>query len=77
MNFSCYNLIMKENFGTKIKELREEKGLSQMELAKQIDIPQATLARYELEKSEPRITEIRKICKYFDVSADYLLGLED
>ena len=48
-----------------------------MELAKQIDIPQATLARYELEKSEPRITEIRKICKYFDVSADYLLGLED
>ena len=68
---------MKENFGTKLKELREEKGLSQMELAKLIDIPQATLARYELEKSEPRITEIRKICNYFDVTSDYLLGLED
>ena len=65
-----------ENFGTLLKELREEKELSQMELSKQIDITQSSIARYELNKTEPKLTDIKKIAIFFDVSADFLLGLE-
>ena len=66
-----------ENFGTLLKELREEKELSQMELSKQIDITQSSIARYELNKTEPKLTDIKKIAIFFGVTADYLLGLKD
>ena len=61
----------------KIKELREEKGLSQMQLAKKIGVDQTTISHYEIGKREPDIAMIKKLCKIFDVSADYLLDLED
>lgn len=64
-------------FGEKLKELREEKGISQMELSKLLDISQPAIARYELNKTEPRISDIKKICVYFDVSADYLIGIKN
>lgn len=64
-------------FGEKIKELREEKGLSQMNLSKQIDITQSAIARYELELTEPRASDIKKICEFFNVTSDYLIGLDN
>ena len=64
-------------FGEKIKELREEKGLSQMNLSKQIDITQSAIARYELELTEPRASDIKKICEFFNITSDYLIGLEE
>ena len=63
--------------GIRLKELREEKGLSQMELSKRIDITQPAIARYELSKTEPRASDIKKICLFFGVTADYLIGLEN
>ena len=68
---------MEHIFFIRLKELREEKELSQMELAKKINIPQATIARYELGKTQPRAEEIIKICNFFNVTSDYFLGLED
>ena len=51
---------MKIILGQRLRELREEKGLSQMNLSKQIDITQSAIARYELELTEPRASDIKK-----------------
>ncbi|MCL2861399.1 MAG: helix-turn-helix domain-containing protein [Firmicutes bacterium] len=61
----------------RIKELREEKGLTQKQLANQIGVDQRTISSYEIGHTEPDIKTIRKLCKIFDVSADYLLGLTE
>ena len=61
----------------RIKELREEKGLSQVQLAKEIGVAQRTISGYEIGAREPDIATIKKLCKFFDVSAGYLLELED
>ena len=62
---------------TRIKELREEKGLSQTQLAIELELNQKTLSCYERGKAEPNIKTIKKICKYFNVTAGYLLGIEE
>lgn len=66
-----------ETIGLKLKELRIEKGLTQIELAKQLNLDKSTIAKYETDKIEPSITMLKQFCKFFNVSADYLLGLED
>ena len=76
LHFFCYNESM-NGFGKKLRELREERGLSQMELSEKVDITQSSLARYELEKTEPKLSDIKKLCAFFKVSADYVLGLTD
>ena len=72
-----YNIYTMQNFGEKIKELRLEKGMSQKQLAEQIGQAQSTLVYWETNKQEPTISALKKLCLYFNVSADYLLGLED
>lgn len=72
----CYNLSMK-GFGERIKELRIEKGLTQKQLAQIIENAQSAIVYWESDKQEPTISVLKKLCMYFDVSADYLLGLED
>ena len=64
-------------FHERIKELRETKGISQMELAKNLNISQSAVAKWEKEKTEPTASAIIFISRYFGVSADYLLGLEN
>ncbi len=61
----------------RIKELREEKGLSQKELAKELSVTQTTISKWEQDIRNPDIYTIVKMCKFFNVSADYFLGLED
>lgn len=64
-------------YGKKLKEIRENKKLSQLELSKKIDITQSSIARYELEQTEPKLSDIIKICTFFEITADYFIGLED
>lgn len=61
----------------RLKELREEKGLSQMQLAKEIGVKQQTISNYEAGEREPDIRTIKKLCKFFNVTAGYLLGIEE
>lgn len=63
-------------YGQRLKELRMEKGLTQTELAKVLNTTQKSISKYENEYLDVSTETIIKICKYFDVSADYLLGLE-
>lgn len=65
------------NFGERLKELREEKGVSQMELSKATGLSQSAIARWELNKTEPTASALITLAKYFDESVDYLLGLSE
>jgi len=64
-------------FGDRLKELREEKNLSQMELAKATGISQSAIARWELNKTEPTVSDLIILSEYFGESVDYLIGLDD
>ena len=57
----------------RIRELREEKGLKQVELAGILGVRQNTLSTWETGRYEPDNEMLQKIADYFDVSVDYLL----
>lgn len=61
----------------RIKELRSEKQLSQQSLAEQIGVSQKAIDFWEKNINEPKASYIIKLARFFDVSADYLLGLTD
>lgn len=63
--------------GNKIKELRIDAGLKQTDLAKSLNLVGGTISSWELGINEPSIEMIVKLAALFDVSTDYLLGLED
>ena len=64
-------------FGEKIKSLRIEKGLTQKKLGDLIDQSQSAVYYWEANKQEPTIFALKKLCAFFGVTADYLIGLED
>ncbi len=61
----------------RLKELRTEKGLTLKQLSSELSIPLQTYANYEHGTREPPIDLIISICFYFNVSADYLIGISD
>ncbi len=63
--------------GTRLKELREEKGLTQKELAKELNLNAVTYLHYEKSQREPPLAVLANMAIYFDVSVDYLLGLKN
>ena len=63
--------------GKTISQLRKERKISQETLAKDLNIVRSTLACYETDRSHVPYELLVKIAKYFDVTTDYLLGLED
>lgn len=64
-------------FAQRLRELRQEKGLSMKQLAKQIDTTDAAISNWENEINEPKISYLKTLAQFFNVTADYLLGLED
>ena len=64
-------------YGRRIKELREERGLSQAALGELMHCGQRTISRYELEEHDLGTATLIALCHIFEVSADYILGLED
>lgn len=67
----------KELLGERIKYLRNEKGIGQNLLAKELQLSNASISYWETGKQEPGAEALFKLAAYFDVSADYLLGLSD
>ncbi|HBF1646944.1 helix-turn-helix domain-containing protein [Clostridioides difficile] len=62
------------NFAHRLKSLREEKDVKQVELAKVLKLTSATLSQYEKGIREPNNDTLSKLAEYFNVSTDYLLG---
>ena len=65
------------NFAQIAKELREETGLSQQRLGEKLGISSSGIGHLEIGDCEPKSSTLIAYAKYFDISADYLLGLED
>lgn len=59
-----------------IRELREDNDLNQNDIAKILGTTQQVYSRYEKGINEMPIRHIITLCKFYKVSADYLLGLE-
>ena len=69
---------MKNNhFGRTLKELRQEKELSQAKLAKALDYGATIISDWETGQRNPTIKALIAIALFFDVTIDYLAGLED
>lgn len=65
---------MELTFGEKLKLLREEHELSQTQLGNAVNMTQRKVSYMENDTYEPSIEDIKMLCRYFNVSADYLLG---
>lgn len=63
--------------GQRLKELREEKGLTQKQVAAALNLNTVTYLHYENAQREPPLSVLADMAKFFDVSVDYLLGLTD
>ena len=68
---------MESNFSHTMSELRRARGLSQRKAAADLKISQALLSHYENGAREPGLGFVCRACRYYGVSADYLLGLSD
>lgn len=64
-------------FAERLRELRLEKGLSMKQLAKELNTTDAAISYWENDVNEPKINYLKVIALYFNVSTDYLLGLEN
>ena len=60
-----------------IKELRLSSKYTQEDLAQKLKISKSTIGMYEQNRRSPDLDTLVKISKIFNVSTDYLLGLED
>lgn len=66
------------SFGKKLRQLREEKGLTQAELADVLGTSLKTISNYEVKNTRPRKMEMyEKIAVYFEVDINYLLTKEN
>lgn len=63
--------------GIRLRSLREQKKLTQAEMATKIGVARTTYAMYEQNKREPDNEILQKLADYFEVSTDYLLGRVD
>lgn len=64
-------------FCERLKELRKYENLSYAELGQELGVSGTAIARWENGKRIPNIESLYAIAKFFGVTSDYLLGLED
>ncbi|MCL5289436.1 MAG: helix-turn-helix domain-containing protein [Bacillota bacterium] len=64
-------------FRQRMKELRENRGLTQQALGEALNIGKSAIALYETEKRQPDPDTLKKLAVFFQCSVDYLLGLTD
>lgn len=68
---------MKQSFGAKLKELRQERGIGQVELASAIHVSKGVISLWENDLREPVMSNLIALADFFDVSLDDLTGRQD
>jgi len=61
-------------YQNRIRDLREDKDLTQKQIAEMLGVAQTTYSQYELNKRPMPVDYLLFLCKYYNVSADYILG---
>lgn len=64
-------------FSERIRALREDRDMNQTQMAAILGTNQRKISRMETGENEPNIHDITEYCKFFNVTADYLIGLTD
>ncbi|GGE16359.1 transcriptional regulator [Marinithermofilum abyssi] len=64
-------------FATRLRELRQQHGLRQSDVAKKLGITESAYGYYEQGRREPPYKSLQQLADLFDVSVDYLLGRTD
>lgn len=62
---------------SRIKQLREKRGMIQERLAAELGITQQMLSKYERDVTFIKVDVLKKMAEYFNVTTDYLLGVSD
>ena len=65
------------NYAERMRNLRQDNDLSQKKVADMIGVAQTTYSQYELEKRPMPIDYLIALCKFYQVSADYMLGFSN
>lgn len=65
------------NYIKRIRDLREDHDKTQEEIARVLGTSQTLYARYERDANEMPLHHLITLCRYYGVSADYILGLTD
>lgn len=60
-----------------LRTIRTERGLSQMEIAELLDTTQQQYSKYENGQNEIPVRHIITLCRFYGISADWLLGLKE
>ena len=68
---------MENIFCERLNELRLEKGIGQIELAKAINVSKGIISLWENGLREPKLSSLICLAQYLEVSIDYLVGLEN
>ena len=68
---------IKKEVGNRLKEARKSLGYTQAKIAQLLNMTQQQYSRFENGKFELNYAQIIFLCKKYDISADYLLGLTD
>ena len=68
---------MMKVFCERLKTLRIERDLSAKQLAKEINVSDSSIIRWENGLRVPSIYNLYNLARFFDISSDYLIGLED
>ena len=70
----CHTLIEVVNIYPRIRELREDHDLTQAQIAELLGTSQTMYARYERDANELPIRHLITLCRFYNVSADYILN---
>ena len=73
----CCKIYIMNKFSERLKDLRIEKGLSAKFLSKKIGVSDMSIFRWENNLADIKSEQIIKLAQFFEVSTDYLLGLEN
>lgn len=65
---------MRMNFGENLKKIREEKNLSQQELAKKLEVAQSTVAMWEASQRTPKLSELNRLARVLNITINRFLG---
>lgn len=68
---------MNTKFTERLKELRTEKDINQVELSAEIGVSKGIISLWESGLREPGMYSLIQLAKFFDVSIDYLVGISD
>lgn len=66
---------MSDTIGTRLRRIREEKGLNQVDVGEAVGISRSYLSDIEAGKKDGSIKTISALAQYYDISLDYLTGL--